>query len=203
MILQSNLLTVTLHRMMSKGFPQVPENILLEPDDIITYSDEESYNYDHERNQEGGDKEGEEAREGAVRGVLTKRLWNYILSRSAIPVDTKYVLIPLLILPFPPPFPSPFDDLSPTPLFLPIPYFFPPSRCSPIPFPSSSLPFPLPSSRQMIHLSSLLFSPNPVLTDLFNFPFFIRWEKATKIDINKVVSELLTGRYAVTGGSEY
>ena len=74
--------------MMSKGFPQVPENILLEPDDVITYSEEESNNYDHERN-EGGDKEGEESSEGSVRGVLTKRLWNYILSRSAIPAETK------------------------------------------------------------------------------------------------------------------
>ena len=147
---------------MSKGFPQVPENILLEPDDVITYSDEESYNYDQERNDEGGDKEGEQAREGAVRGVLTKRLWNYILSRSAIPVDTKYVLIPLLVLPIPPPFPSPcLDlsptpsslpipppfpspclDLSPTPSSLPIPYTCPPSRCSPLPSPCSSLPLP-------------------------------------------------------------
>ena len=188
--------------MMSKGFPQVPENILLEPDDIITYTDEESYNYDHERNEEGGDKEGEEAREGAVRGVLTKRLWNYILSRSAIPVDTKYVLFPLLILPFPPSFPSPFPDLSPAPFFLPIPYFCPPSCCPPLPLPSSHT-LPLPSSTQTINLSSLLFSPTPASTHVFHSNFFIRWEKATKIDINKVVSELLTGRYAVTGGSEY
>ena len=84
--------------MMSKGFPQVPESILLEPDDVITYTEEESYNYDHERNEEGGDKESEEANEGAVRGVLTKRLWNYILSRSAIPADTKYVLCPVRLL---------------------------------------------------------------------------------------------------------
>ena len=55
----------------------------------------------------------------------------------------------------------------------------------------------------MIHLSLLLISPTPVLSNLIHLPFFTRWEKATKIDINRVVSELLTGRYAVTGGSEY
>ena len=26
-----------------------------------------------------------------------------------------------------------------------------------------------------------------------------RWEKASKVDINKIVSELLTGKYSVTG----
>jgi hypothetical protein len=83
-------------RMMSKGFPQVPESILLEPDDVITYTDEESYNYEHEKNEEGGGRESEEdlsegGGERNVRGVLTKRLWNYILARCALPPDMKYV----------------------------------------------------------------------------------------------------------------
>jgi hypothetical protein len=82
--------------MMSKGFPQVPESILLEPDDVITYTEEESYNYEHEKNEEGGGRESEEdVAEGGgdrnVRGVLTKRLWNYILARCAVPPDMKYV----------------------------------------------------------------------------------------------------------------
>ena len=82
--------------MMSKGFPQVPESILLEPDDVISYTDEESYNYEHEKNEEGGGRDSEDdiiegGADRNIRGILTKRLWNYILARCAVPPDMKYV----------------------------------------------------------------------------------------------------------------
>eukprot|EP00596_Hydrurales_sp_CCMP1899_P002034 CAMPEP_0119034676 /NCGR_PEP_ID=MMETSP1177-20130426/1683_1 /TAXON_ID=2985 /ORGANISM="Ochromonas sp, Strain CCMP1899" /LENGTH=486 /DNA_ID=CAMNT_0006992289 /DNA_START=563 /DNA_END=2023 /DNA_ORIENTATION=+ len=106
-------------RMMSKGFPQVPENILLEPNDV--YTGQENYNYENEinsYNEEENIAGSNAADDSAVRGVLTKRLWNFILSRSKIPAETK-------------------------------------------------------------------------------------WSGATKVDINTIVSELLTGRYAVTGRGMY
>ena len=82
--------------MMSKGFPHVPESMLLEPDTDIIYTEQESYNYEKEKlaNSGGsGDNEDDQdikmSTDPSVRGVLTKRLWSYILTRSAIPSDTK------------------------------------------------------------------------------------------------------------------
>lgn len=106
-------------RMMSKGFPQVPETILLEPDEA--YTGQESYNYENEINSITDEENVTGSNivdNSAIRGVLTKRLWNFILSRSKIPAETK-------------------------------------------------------------------------------------WEKATKVDINTIVSELLTGRYTVNGRGMY
>ena len=82
---------------MSRGFPQVPESILLEPDADIIYTEQEAYNYEQEKNNlnnsnednEGGNQDGIPSTDTSARGVLTKRLWNYILTRSSIPPDTK------------------------------------------------------------------------------------------------------------------
>ena len=86
--------------MMSKGFPHVPESILLEPDTDIIYTEQETYNYEQEKIENIGnnddnedDQENRTTSDPSVRGVLTKRLWNFILARSAIPADTKYVMI--------------------------------------------------------------------------------------------------------------
>lgn len=88
-----------------------------------------------------------------------------------------------------------------------------------IPLPFTLTPFllsyPLISILLFIHVLVHSFSPLPTfvyfcarihilfLPPLLNLIFclFVRWEKATKVDINKVVAELLTGRYAVTGVS--
>ena len=85
---------------MSKGFPHVPESIMLEPDTDIIYTEQETYNYEQEKIQNNGNKDDNEddqdnkmSVDPSVRGVLTKRLWNFILARSAIPADTKYVMI--------------------------------------------------------------------------------------------------------------
>ena len=88
--------------MMSRGFPQVPESILLEPDADIIYTEQETYNYEQEKNSMSSNSntngewdiedeipDNNQSTDTAVRGVLTKRLWNYILSRSAIPPETK------------------------------------------------------------------------------------------------------------------
>ena len=91
--------------MMSKGFPPVPESILLEPDDVITYEEDPlTYVHDYTEQAEGevegeGDREGSDVSQegvGNVRGVLTKRLWNYILTRCEIPADIKYVRVHVL-----------------------------------------------------------------------------------------------------------
>ena len=91
--------------MMAKGFPPVPESLLLEPDDVITYAEEDplTYVHDYSTGEGDGEEEGEGDREGGqegvgqnVRGVLTKRLWNYILGRCEIAADIKYVRTPVI-----------------------------------------------------------------------------------------------------------
>lgn len=91
---------------MAKGFPPVPESLLLEPDDVITYAEEDPLTYVHDystgEGEEEGDREGGQegvGQEGVgqnVRGVLTKRLWNYILGRCEIAADIKYVRTPVI-----------------------------------------------------------------------------------------------------------
>ena len=99
-IVQILLKSFFYRRMMSKGFPHVPESILLEPDTDIIYTEQETYNYEQEKIENIGnnddnedDQENRTTSDPSVRGVLTKRLWNFILARSAIPADTKYVMI--------------------------------------------------------------------------------------------------------------
>ena len=83
--------------MMSKGFPHVPESMLLEQDADVVYTEQETYNYEQEKLANSNNDSEDNIQEKAggtddnsnVRGVLTKRLWNFILSRSAIPPDTK------------------------------------------------------------------------------------------------------------------
>ena len=52
------------------------------------------------------------------------------------------------------------------------------------------LPFLLPT---LLHHSLIISSPT------LSPPPYVRWERATKVDINRVVAELVAGKYAVTG----